>query len=568
MKTYYLLITIFLYTCNFEYRLWWFYDTDDHNELFNIYQSPSERLFIEDQGKCKSVYNGLCYSVNSELKSKGTLTNKCCIIKKDNEKFCLNVFTEKYFLGNLYSLDYAFKHDMTYDCDGEGDKTFNSSDYDPIEKWEIEIKEKYDCIYSETEEQCKANPKYFKLNTRCCWFSNVKLYDKASCFGMKELIDEEFNKIIPYIGNARMLNPNKTMDFSCYDKTDKVKTGSFDLKFNYIMMSSLEEKMAYEIESENALLIFSKKQSFVGVKDYDYSDYSYGNFRIYTISPNGSIKNVFTISTKFRYKINDDRRNLQQTDRGYIQKIIPCTPENVDESSNLNITLSICQIEKENGQEIEKIEIEKGNDLIGNFENGKNEIFEGQTFMNDNDLNKVKYCANFTFKNPQPNIKKNTFKGETTEDRKNILFVLYHTENNEVQTIQATASFLKDSPSVTFTMAQSIDLKKGITIIPNQLAQNENGEYLYLQNKVGPAVDDDDSEDLDYSDDLDDSDYSDDSDDSEHEKSSKSGELSTGLLIGIISGVIIFLSFFGFLVGCLLKKKQKKIENTQNVINK
>ena len=549
MKPKYLLI-IFLSLSN---CYWWLYDTDDHNELFNTVASPIEKTFIEDQGICYTIYNNSCYLVNSKLKSNGTLINKCCLLKTSSEEFCSTIFSGKYFLGNLYSIDYDYDHNFTYDCDGDGDKTFSPSDYNPTEKWEIENKEKYDCIYSETEEQCKANPKSFKLNTKCCWFSNQEKYDMASCFGMRELTDEEFNKITPYITHARMFNYNKTMDFSCYDKTDNVKRGSYDLEFNYIMISSLEEKMAYELQSEIALFIFAKKQSFVGVKDYDYSAYNYNYFRMYTISPDGSIDKVFTISTRFRYKIIDDRRNLQQNDDGYIEKIIPCFPESVDTSTNLNLTLSKCEIEKEEVKEIEKIEIQKGNDLIGNFENGKNEIFEGQTFINESDLNKIKQTAIFTFEKPKPNIKSNIIKGETTEDRANINFVLYHTENSKVQTIQAKASFIKGNSSATFTMIPSINLKNGITIIPNQIAQNDNGEYLYFQNKVGTILDDEEEEE----------------EEKEEKKKRKSKGLSKGILaVIIICSTLVLISIILLIVYLLKKKSPKKHETIQSEVIK
>ena len=130
----------------------------------------------------------------------------------------------------------------------------------------------------------------------------------ASCFGMKELTDEEFNKINPYITHARMYNDNKTMEFTCYDKTGKFKTGIYDLEFNYIKTSSLQEKMAYEMQSDNILYYFDKKESVVGVKDYDFNQYKYNSFRMYIISSDGSLDKVFTIATRFRYKINKDRR--------------------------------------------------------------------------------------------------------------------------------------------------------------------------------------------------------------------------------------------------------------------
>ena len=354
------------------------------------------------------------------------------------------------------------------------------------------------------------------------------------------------------------------------------------------MVGSPEEKMSYEMESENAPSIFAQKESFVGVEDFD-PLFSY--FRIYTISPDGKIDKKFTICVRIKYKIYDDpynpeepydpndpnnpvdpdnpddldnsddldnpdnpgmnhRRHLQQSDDEFIEEIIPCRRESVDTSTNLNIALSMCFIES--GKEIENVIIQKGNDLIGNFENGKNEIYEGKTFMNENDLKKVKQTATFTFVNPELNIKTNTIEGKTTEDRKNINFVLYHTENSNVQTIQATASFLKDSSTVTFTMTPSIDLTKGKTFIPNQMAQNADGEYLFFQNKV---VLEDENEDN----------NSDDSNVNE-EGNKKSKGLSKWALIGIIVGSIVILSSIVILIVCFIKKRiQKKNETPMTV---
>ena len=92
------------------------------------------------------------------------------------------------------------------------------------------------------------------------------------------------------------------MDFHCYDKSDKIVNGTFDLEYNYIMMQNYRQKMAIEMESEEVLYLFSKKQSFIGLKDYQ-NGYQYSNFRMYTVSPNGNIGNVFTISTRYKYKI-------------------------------------------------------------------------------------------------------------------------------------------------------------------------------------------------------------------------------------------------------------------------
>ena len=107
---------------------------------------------MKDQGKCLVIYNDSCYLANSQLNSSGNFENKCYRIKSSlyNESYCSNVFSGKYFEGNLYSIDLSYDNNFTYDCDGEGDKTFDLSLYNPKESWEITNKERYDCIYSET----------------------------------------------------------------------------------------------------------------------------------------------------------------------------------------------------------------------------------------------------------------------------------------------------------------------------------------------------------------------------------------------------------------------------------
>ena len=208
---------------------WWLYDPQDHDLLFRQKASPEERRIIEDQGKCYGTES--CYLLNSKLNSTGNFENKCCLLKSHlyNTNYCSIIFSGKYFESNLYSINHAYDNNFTYDCDGTGDQTFNPSLYNPIESWEITNKEKYDCLYSDTEEECQANPKSFVKNTKCCWFSNGEIYDYASCFGVKELTDDEFNRLVPYLTYARLSNPNKTMDFNFYDKSDNIVNGSFNL---------------------------------------------------------------------------------------------------------------------------------------------------------------------------------------------------------------------------------------------------------------------------------------------------------------------------------------------------
>ena len=487
MKNFLFVLIIFVSTnCN-----WWLYDSDDHAILFDKNSSPEEKLFIEDQLKCSGKTS--CYLANSKLNSTGNFENKCCLLKTSGSlSYCYTIFSGKYFESNLYSISYYLNNNFTYDCDGKGDKTYNPSLYQPKENWEILIKERYDCIYSETEKKCQENPKSFVKNTKCCWFS-------PGCFGVKDLTDNEFNKIVPYM--VLSIGTNKTLNFHCYDKSDKIVNGTFDLDLSYIMMQNYD-KMSFEMESEESLYLFSKKQSFIGIKDYE-TGYNYNYFRIYTASPNSKIDYVFTICTRFKFNITSSRiRNLQSTDEEYIEQIVKCTPETVDNNSKLNITVSNCVLSKEGGKDVEEIIIQKGNDLIGNIDENNNLISKGKQFMNDNDIKKIKESATFTFKNASSNIKTNIIEGETTLDRKNVEFVLYYSKDSKVQTIKAKGSFLKNTPTVSFTMNPSVNLKEGITIIPNQVCKDENGEYLYIQNKLGiiqqnNATDMEDSEDSD-----------------------------------------------------------------------
>ena len=239
MKNFFIVLMFFVSTYCIQ---WWLYDPDDHELMFNEVPTPQEEAFISDQGKCYGTTS--CYLLDSSLKSTGNFENKCCLLKTPESKsgYCETIFSGKYFESNLYSLAYAYDNNFSYDCDGKGDKTYNTSLFNPKESWEIINKERYDCIYSETEKECQENPKSFVKNTKCCWFSNAEIYDYASCFGVKELTDNEFDKIIPYITRARLHSSNKTMDFHCYDKSDKIINGTFDLEFNYNYDAKLSTK--------------------------------------------------------------------------------------------------------------------------------------------------------------------------------------------------------------------------------------------------------------------------------------------------------------------------------------
>lgn len=184
---------------------------------------------------------------------------------------------------------------------------------------------------------------------------------------------------------------------------------------------------------------------------------------------------------KFSYRIAESRiRNLQTKTE---EKLAKCTVENVDKNTNLNISTSKCEFENDEGYTAEKIEIQAGHDLIGNFEEGNNVATPGMK-SSDDDINKMKDASYFTFQNSVKNIQSDSIEGKTTKDRKNVKFVLYHQKSDTIETITGKASFLKDNQKIQFTMEPAIDFKEGVTIIPNQMCKDENGEYLYIMNKI------------------------------------------------------------------------------------
>ena len=179
----------------------------------------------------------------------------------------MKIYVQLYFQENtkktnLYSLDKSTKG-LSYDCDGNRLKTYDSSKFTSDQNWEIKIREKLDCIYSKEENECKSLPKSFSQNTKCCWFNDDQKISLASCFGMSEITDEEFNRIIPYLSRAKSSADIEEMEFRCYDKSDKVVKGKYNLKLYIAELGSAEEKLLQEIMSENALDILSKKQNFL-----------------------------------------------------------------------------------------------------------------------------------------------------------------------------------------------------------------------------------------------------------------------------------------------------------------
>ena len=526
-----LFLMTFIVMNNIEVTNWWIYTPSDFDRITSNIDGV-ESVFMEDQYSCSSQSSSNCHSINPNLKSKDPYDNQCCLIKTEKYNSCLTLFSGKYHKTNLYSLDKG-NDDFSYDCDGNGYKTYDSSQFSSNQKWETIIKEKYDCIYSKDEDTCKSNPKSFKENTKCCWFSNDDYLSDSCCFGLSSITDEEFNRTLPYLTLATLSRTSGEMEFRCYDKTDKVIKGKYNLDFEVSEMGSVEEKMVEELLSDDSLDILSRKQNFLKIKDYNKEIST--SFHIWTASPYRDPK-PFTISVKFSYRITESRiRNLETKTE---EKLAKCIVENVDENTNLNISTSKCEFDNDEGYIAEKIEIQAGHDLIGNFEEGNNVATPGMN-SSDDEINKMKDASYFTFQDSIKNLQSDTIEGKTTKDRKNVKFVLYHQKNDTIETIIGKASFLKDNQKINFTMEPTIDFNEGVTIIPNQMCKDEDGEYLYIINKI-------ESSDENYNN-IDDGDLL------NHYKKKKSG-LSTGAIIGIVIPCCVLL-LISIILAVILSRK-------------
>ena len=531
---YYLLIINLLLLVN-DQNIWWMYSAEDSDIIFNNVNGV-ETKFLNDQTKC---YRGKsnCHSANSELESDPPFDNKCCLVKSSSYNSCMTLFKGKYYEGNLYSLIKGYKT-FSLDCDGKGDITYNHSTFNPKESWEITIKEKYDCIYSKNEDQCQKNPKSFIQNTKCCWFSDADYSSYSQCFGLSELVDNEFRRTIPYLSRAGISRTNKEMDFRCYDKSDKVVKGKYNFDYDITEMGSVQEKLLQEMLSDDPLESLSKKQNFIKIKEYDKTTL-YNSFQLWTISPNTEVKK-YVVSCKFSYKITESRMRILETKTE--EKTALCKVDGVDTNNELNITTSTCTFSNDEGYEGEKIEIQPGHDLIGKFDD-ENKIATLGMSSSDEEINKLKDVVFFNFKDPITNLKSTTFEGKITEDRKNVEFVLYHQKNNEtIENIIGKADFLKNSKTVHFTTEPEINFDEGITIIPNQLVKSEDGKYLYLKNQIkGNTTEYYDSEEKNDEESI------------HHNIKKKNSGLSAGTIVAIIIPCCLALLII-FILACVLRK--------------
>ena len=466
---------------------WRLYDTYDDEIINNEILTSEKKNLNRDINLCRSDPLS-CNIMNDELYSTGNFANKCCFVQKTKEYSkqnyigCLSIFSGKYFESSLYSLALLYDSKIYYECDSEkGFKMFDPSTYIPYETWEIMLKDKYDCIYSRTEKECKATAKSLSTkNLKCVWFSYNGLTPRTQCYGVQEITDYEFRRLIPYFIQDNLYLPNKTLNFSCYGKSDKSINGTFDLKYNSTMIEnySYENKLAVEMGSNNAHI--SKRQSLIGIEGYQIKDYLFHIF-LYTSAPLDFNNYYFTIIIKIYEKRTN--RNLQEKDEEYKEQIVTCFQESKSNNEYFQIILSKCSFPII-FYETEKIKIETGFDLIGNFDEKKNTIFEGMQFMNYTDKEKIKdECSIFSY----GTFNMDTYKliGDTTLERKNVKFYFYYSKDLKVQIIQAKGSFLNESSIVDFEMSPSVDLEKGNVFIPSQVCQAENGEYLYIDNSYG-----------------------------------------------------------------------------------
>lgn len=469
-------------------RIFWrLYDDYDDEIINNETLTREKKNLISDINYCKSAPYS-CNLLNDELSSTGNFDNKCCYVQKTKEYSkqnyigCLSIFSGKYFESNLYSLALAYDNNIYYECDFEkGLKMFDPSTYIPYQAWEITLKDKYDCIYSRTEKECKATAKSLSTKyLKCVWFSYNNISPRTQCYAVQEITDYEFRRLIPYFIQDNLYLPNKTLNFSCYGKSDKSINGTFDLKYNSTMIEnySYENKLAVEMGSKDAHKIFSKRQTLIGIEGYQTDKYAYHIF-LYTSTPLDYNKYYFTIIIKIIYKKRTNRNLQEKEDK---EQIVTCFVQSKSNNEYFQIILSKCSFY--DLDEIEKIKIETGFDLIGNFDEKKSTIFEGTQFMNYIEKEKIKdECSIFNF----ATFNMNTYKliGDTTLERKNVTFYFYYSKDLKVQNIQAKGSFLNESSIVDFEMNPSVDLEKGNVFIPSQVCQAENGEYLYIQNSYG-----------------------------------------------------------------------------------
>jgi hypothetical protein len=444
----------------------WLICEEDCNKLLYKDKSLEEKFFL-DKKICK--YNALksCHSVNSRLESLPPFDNKCCTVKTPLYEGCLTIVEGRYNKLNLYALSLIHKN-FLYDCDGKGYKVFDSSNYIPNEKWEIIMKEKLNCKYSIDEDACKNNPKFFKENIKCCWFTNKYNLNYSSCLGFTDITDEEFNRTIPYISLAKYSTPKGELDFRCYDKNNKVIKGKYNLDLNVSEMDSPDSKLIQELLSEDALNILSKKQIFIKIKDYS-KDFNY--FHIWTISPL-TVQRVFTISLK-SFLSNSKRLKVDSM-------LARCTIENIKYISNLNIATSKCVFKNDKNYKPEKIEILPGYNLLGNFEDNNIAIPGMNLPYGDIPKIDILYLA---INNPFIHKYSINIQGKITKNIKNIKFVLYHLRNNDTfKTILVKGSYIKDIQRINFSTEESIYFNEGLTIIPNQLCKSDDGEYLFIEN--------------------------------------------------------------------------------------
>lgn len=196
--------------------------------------------FIQDLMTCQMVKEpniSSCISINPRLTNSGPFENKCCYFYfkqtgKDglkSEEFpntCYNVFADEYkrnsLLYEIMKLD-GQNEEIKYDC-GEGNHTFNQSDYDPYSTEAQTMYEMYECLNVKNKNDCFQTTKEFNTNAQCCWMAEKN--EGEYCRGIKE-VSEEYSKELPnYLSSIY----ESTVEFSCKNKNNELFTGYVDPK--------------------------------------------------------------------------------------------------------------------------------------------------------------------------------------------------------------------------------------------------------------------------------------------------------------------------------------------------
>lgn len=131
-------------------------------------------------------------------------------------------------LKNYFLYDYSFdaiNGTIKYDC-GDGEQTFTSKDYIPIEENDKLYKDIVDCNQVSDEKNCfKRASKLYSVKSQCCWcekssLENDYLLERHICKGFS--INEIDQEIKRYMNTSmKIFNQTYTMACTCLNKEGK-----------------------------------------------------------------------------------------------------------------------------------------------------------------------------------------------------------------------------------------------------------------------------------------------------------------------------------------------------------